>query len=118
MTLHLTTEQIIHDLEQIVADVGASFTHTGYCSYFDEDSGQPRCLVGRIIARHAVTLNDVLGWNSHGVEALFHAGILSGEPQAQALLEGIQSDQDNHHPYGRVLNDANQYVASPVWAER
>lgn len=110
MTLELTYDEVVADLRALAAE-RPDYTYNAYedgddgsCIYFHHD-GTPSCIVGHVLAKHGVTLEDVGSANDDVVEKLVTGGIISGDSAAMGVLDRAQGAQDS----GRRWADAVEF---------
>lgn len=81
--------------------------HGGFYEDFEypdhPDRGAPSCIVGHVLHRWGVTLNDVEGMNSDGVHGI---GLLFADAKAEQLLMRAQTLQDLGDTWGDALYEA------------
>lgn len=119
--LHLTDEQVLADLAAVVEGreeyVYLDEREEGSgCVYFDDDfiGEPPSCIVGHVLARHGVTLTDLVNAeveierhiNGSRVVLLTELGLLDISRKAAIALSEAQYAQDDGHTWGYALDQA------------
>lgn len=121
LRLHLTDEQILEDLAAVVSG------HEDYryvdeyniCSYF-ADNGAPSCIIGHVLARHGVALEDLEDvehtWlydvNATAVGDLVYAGLILASEKGSRALSRAQFEQDNRGTWSEALSAAREELRS------
>lgn len=91
----------------------------GFCSYADADEGAPSCLVGHLLHRHGVSVEDLLAEDAGRLVPLSNGNFAHGggafdigpdfgieDEDVRSLLNVAQVAQDNKIPWGKAVEDA------------
>ena len=80
------------------------------CVYFDEITGLPSCIVGRVLAAKGITESNIGphkgSYSTWVIEHLEGKGIITVDSAAKDFLDRIQYDQDRGKPWGDAIADA------------
>jgi hypothetical protein len=114
--IEITLEEAEALLSRAVEERGADYVYRipvidgeSTCSYFDQATQAPSCIVGHVLAYKGLTFMDLSGegLNTYAnVEALSDLEVIKVDNETLALLHIAQSEQDAGMPWGRVVEEA------------
>ena len=82
------------------------------CHYFHPQTGEPSCIVGHVLARHGVQLEQVARWNEDvKLTEMLSVGPEVGivmEGSAATMLQRAQDAQDHGTPWAEAVTTALQ----------
>ncbi len=106
--LHLTYKQTVDGLREIVRKSGRDYIDGDYelgCVNFDDEDGQPSCIVGHLYAMHGIW--DEGYWATDSVVELAARGVLTFDSDStKDILANIQKMQDEWVSWGDALDRA------------
>lgn len=116
MAIELTYDETVKILREVVAEKGEDYVYPGAakndipgarCKYFEND-GTPSCIVGHVLARYGLTLEELTdvhnAWTTPA--KLLDLGLISTTPRVIELLAVAQGKQDFGSPWRVALDNA------------
>lgn len=109
----LTAERSLELLEEVVTEAGEDYVYSfnygyqGTCVYVSD--GKPACLVGRVLAKHGVPVQELAAWDNLaniGASAIDQVNAPFITDEALKILLTAQLTQDDGATWGQALCEA------------
>lgn len=108
-TIRITARVARRLLREVVAEAGRDFLAVDMCTYVHVSGDCPHCIVGRVLHRAGVTLDDLSYMDNvtpTNIERVVLPARVRVTRPARMVLARAQHVQDWGHPWGQALDEA------------